>query len=130
MMQKLVKLNGKLPIMIMKNTLLLTSLNKKINSNKTKHLIIENELKKFQKFDSSYFRGEKNFGDDGTQSYLVFQPMNKYFKKIGDSDYISEWKSKGLSDRVIKLLAVSNNTIFPILNYFGTKTSVEFNGSF
>ena len=47
-MQKLVKLNGKLPIMIMKNTLLLTSLNKKINSNKTKHLIIENELKNFK----------------------------------------------------------------------------------
>ena len=33
----------------------LISLNKKINSNKTKHLLVENELKKLQTFDSSYF---------------------------------------------------------------------------
>ena len=35
----------------------LISLNKKINSKKTKHLLIENELKKLQTFDSIYFRG-------------------------------------------------------------------------
>ena len=33
----------------------LISLNKKIHSNKTKHVIVENELKKLQTFDSSYF---------------------------------------------------------------------------
>ena len=58
----------------------LNSLNNKINSSKTKHLIVENEFKKLQKFDSSYFCGKNYFvGDDGIQNYLVFQPMNKLF---------------------------------------------------
>ena len=41
-----------------------------MNSNKTKHLLVENEFKKLQKFDESYFRGKNYFGDDGTQNYL------------------------------------------------------------
>ena len=45
---------------------------KKINSNKTKHLIVENQLKKLETFDSIYFRGKSHFEDDGSQSYLVF----------------------------------------------------------
>ena len=39
----------------------LISLNKRINANKTKHLLVENELKKLQTFDSTYFRGKKSF---------------------------------------------------------------------
>ena len=39
----------------------LRSLNQKINSNKTKHLLIKNELKAF---DLSYFRGKIFFGND------------------------------------------------------------------
>ena len=41
---------------------------------------IENELKKLKKFDSSYFGGKNHFEVDGTQSYLVFQPTNRYIK--------------------------------------------------
>ena len=37
----------------------LRSLNQKINSNKTKHLFVENELKKLKTFDLGYFRGKK-----------------------------------------------------------------------
>ena len=47
----------------------LKHLNQKINSNKTKHLLVENELKKLQTFDSIYFRGESHFEEDGTQNY-------------------------------------------------------------
>ena len=36
----------------------LIRLNKKINSNKTKHVLVKNELKKLQTFDSSYFKGQ------------------------------------------------------------------------
>ena len=49
--------------------------NKKINSNKTIRLLVKNELKKLQTFDSSYFRSRRHFEEDGTQNYLVFQPM-------------------------------------------------------
>ena len=38
----------------------LINLNKKTNSNKTKHLIVENESKKLQTFDSSYVRGKSH----------------------------------------------------------------------
>ena len=51
------------------------NLNRKITSNKTKHLLVKNKLKKLETFDSIYFRGKSHFEDDGTQNYLVFQPI-------------------------------------------------------
>ena len=50
----------------------LSNLNRKITSNKTKHLLVENELNKLKTFDSSYFIGKSHFDEDGTQNYLVF----------------------------------------------------------
>ena len=41
------------------------------------HLLVENELKKIKTFDSSYLRGKNQFEEDGTQYYLVFQPVYK-----------------------------------------------------
>ena len=60
----------------------LLSLNGKITSNKSKHLFVETELKKLKTFDSSYFRGKSHFEEDGTQNYLVFQPMYRYLRVI------------------------------------------------
>ena len=54
-------------------------------------------MKKLKTFDSSYFIGKSHFEEDGTQNYLVFQPINKYFKVIANTDYVSSWKSKGWS---------------------------------
>ena len=53
----------------------LITLNKKINSNKTKHVLVENEFKKLQTFDSIYLRDKSHFEEDGTPNYLVFQSM-------------------------------------------------------
>ena len=53
----------------------LSIINKKITTNKTKHILVENELKKLEKFDAAYFRGKNYFEEDGTQNYLVFQPV-------------------------------------------------------
>ena len=69
----------------------LQSLSKRITSNKTKHLLVENEFKKLQKFDSSYFRGYDHFEEYGTQNYLVFQPMYRHFKGVvgvGSGNYV------------------------------------------
>ena len=74
----------------------LSSLNRKITANKSKHLLVENELKKLKTFDSSYFRGKSHFEEYGTYNYLLFQPIHRYFKVIANTKYISEWKSKGL----------------------------------
>ena len=83
------KLKIKLMITIMTNTLLLQNLILwqqmfQQTKNKTKYLLVENDLKKLQKFDAAYFRGKSHFEEDGIQNYLVFQPMYRYFKRIAD----------------------------------------------
>ena len=44
----------------------LSSLNRKIVLNKTRHLFIEKELKKLKTFDWGYFMGKSYFDEDGT----------------------------------------------------------------
>ena len=103
----------------------------RVTSNKTKHLLVENELEKLKTFDAAYFRGKSHFEEDGTQNYLVFQPMPRYFKKItgvGSGNYIYFWKSKGLSDERLDVNTASNYSITPELSFYRTKTRVEFNG--
>ena len=98
-----------------------SSLNNKIAANKTKEESIENELKKLETFDSSYFIGKTHFEEDGTENYLVFQPLNKHFKIIANTKYISLWKSKGLSDETIKLSAISDNSLTVLIIILLTK---------
>ena len=75
----------------------LKGISDRVTKNKTEYLLVENELKKLQKFDGAYFRGKSHFEEDGTQIYLVFQPMYRYFKSIagaGSGNYIYFCKSK------------------------------------
>ena len=58
------------------------SLNRKITTNKAKHLLVENKLKKLKTFDSSYFIGKSRFEEDRTQNYLLFQQYTEIFKKL------------------------------------------------
>ena len=73
--------------------------NRKITENNSKHLLVENELNQLKAFDSSYFIDKSHFEEDDVQTYLVFQPIIRYFKMntIANTDYFSSWKSKGLS---------------------------------
>ena len=48
---------------------------------------------------------------------------------ITNTDYISSWKSKGLSVESIKPPRTSDNSLTPALNYYGIKTRVKFTGS-
>ena len=80
------------------------NLDSKIAANKTKNESIENEIKKLKTLDLSCFIGKSHFKEDGTQSYLVFQPIIRYFKLIANKLYISSWQSKGLSDETMRLL--------------------------
>ena len=66
----------------------LSNLNRKITSNKTKHVLVENELKKLKTFDLSYFVGKNYFEEDGAQNYLVFHPMYRYFKVFSIIQYL------------------------------------------
>ena len=66
-----------------------SNLNSKIAANKTKNESIDNELKKLKPLDLSHYIGKSHFEEDGTQDYLVFQPINRYFKLISNKLYIS-----------------------------------------
>ena len=90
----------------------LSSFNKTITSNKTKQLIAENQLKKLETFDSIDFRGKSHFEDDGTQNYLMFQTVSRYFKIVSANDSnILLWKSKGLSNENIEPPSTSNKCL-------------------
>ena len=65
-------------------------------------------------------------------NYLVFLPINKYFKLnsiVDAADYVLSWQSKGLSDKSIKPPTTYDNSLNPELNYYGTKARVKFTGS-
>ena len=48
---------------------------------------------------------------------------------IASTDYVSSWKSKGLSEETIKPPATSDNSLTPLLSYCDPKTRVKFTGS-
>ena len=73
----------------------------------------------------SYFIGKNHFEEDGVQNYLVFQPICRYFKIIRNTKYISSWKSKGLSDETITPYATSDNSLTPLIDYYGSKVRVK-----
>ena len=68
-------------------------------------------------------------GGNGSQAYLIFQPVHRYVKIITSTKYISEWKSKGLSDESIKPPPTSDNSLTPLIDYYGYNIRVKFNGS-
>ena len=55
--------------------------------------------------------------------------MHKYFKRLSNTDYVLEWKFKGLSDESVKSPSAANNFLDHSLDYFGDKIRVKFNGS-
>ena len=58
--------------------------------------------------------------------------MYRHFKMIagvGNGSYIYYWKSKGLSDKIINSIEMSNYSITPNIDYYHNKTRAEFNGS-
>ena len=89
-------------------------------------------MKKLKTFDSIYFRGKSHFEEDGMQNYSVFQPIQRYFKRIvnvGNDNYVYYWKSKGLSDETINSIKTSDYGITPYLSYYDTnKIRVKFDG--
>ena len=78
----------------------LKDISDRVTKNKSKDLLLDNELKKLKTFDVDYFEGRNYFeGGDGMQNMLVFQAKGEYFGRsnLGSTQYYT-WKSKGTSD--------------------------------
>ena len=96
----------------------LVSFNRRINSNKTKHVLVENELKKLQIFNSSLFIGQSYFNTDGTQLYLIFQPIYKTITTFyGLKHTISDGNLKDCQMKNLNLLILQKK-IF-LKNWYG-----------
>ena len=96
-------------------------------------VLVENELKKLQTFNSTYFRCKIHFKEDGVQNYLIFQPMYRYFEKIsgvGNGEYIYFCKSQSLFDVRNNSTTASNYSRTLSLNYLGAKIRIKFNESY
>ena len=111
----------------------LSSLNRKITKNKSKHLLAENELNKLKTFDFSYFHGKNYFAERGAQNYYIFQPICKYLKVayVNDINYILSFKSRGLNHIKIESIKTNSYSLNPRMDLYDmSKIRIKFNGSF
>ena len=103
----------------------LSSLNRKITANKTRHFLTGNDL--------SYCHGKNYFDEDGALNYFLFQPLFKYLEvaHVGNITYIFSWKSRGLHDTKIKAIVIANYLLNAQINIYDMgKIRIKFNGSF
>ena len=90
----------------------LLTFHKRINLNKLKHVLIKNESKKFQTFDSSLFIDQSDFNNDRDQLYLIFQPICKIITQFsGLPGTIWEWGSNRLSNEKFKPPYTANKSL-------------------
>ena len=107
-----------------------TNYNTKISSLNGKIAKINSDVKELTKGSILLFWGNIMLNsEDGSQAYLIFQPLGRYFKTITNTNYILSWKSKGLSAESIKPPATSDNSLTPALSYYDYNTRVKFTGS-
>ena len=50
----------------------------------------------------------------------MFQPVTRHFKKAANTNKITAWKSKGLSEESIKPPSMSDNSLNAGINYIDT----------
>ena len=85
----------------------LTSFNKRITSNKTKHLEVQKKVNSLITNDYNVFLGRMHFtGNDRSQNAFVYQPtLDKLkLKKYKGTDYALSWKSNGVCNSKLKPL--------------------------
>ena len=109
----------------------ITSYTKLINDLKREVKLISRKVLT-KNFINSYsiLNSAKYFPEDGSQNFLLFQPLVKYFEayKTTVSAKVMVRKSKGFSDESINPPAALDNSLSSTLDYFNNpKIRLEFN---
>ena len=121
----------------------LKNLNKNLSWNKTKHVLVENELNELSekvkaistkgltkdlinKF--SILNGAKYFSSGIFQNYLVFIPAIKHIKYFHDTTQIYSWKSNGMSEESIENITKSDSNFAPTFVDHHVLPDINFNG--
>ena len=74
-----------------------------------------------------YFIGKSHFDENGAQNYLVFQPVLEYFTL--NTNWITKWKSKGLSSESLEVVSTSDSTLTLSVNYYKDNLRLRFTGN-
>ena len=94
----------------------LKSFNQKINLNKTKHLLVENEIGRLKRISKDYMAVKYLFEEYGIQNYVVFQLMSKYVKVPDNKSYVLKWNVKEFLTEVLNRL---QQLIICLILYWG-----------
>ena len=78
-----------------------------------------------------FFIGQSYFNNDGSQFYLIFQPIYKTITTFsGLKNTISEWETKGLSNEKFTCSYIANVSVCPKLLWTNnSKIRLKFKGS-
>ena len=83
-----------------------------------------------KRFNNSILNGARYFTEDGSQNYLLFQLVFKYFWTFTGTDKFCAWKSKGLWEKSIKVLLLSGNSFVPKLTFiYKRRIGAKFKGN-
>ena len=106
----------------------LRNLHRKINSNKAKHLLVENKFKKLHLI-QDLFIGQSYIDNDGAPLILIFQPIYETITTFsGLWDTISELESKGLSNETSIPTYTKSKSLSPKLVWCNSKIELKFKG--
>ena len=102
----------------------LTSFNRGITSNKTKHLEVQKKLNSLITKDYNFFLGRNYFtGNDGSQNTFVYQPTLDILELKKGTDVLS-WKSNGVLNSKLKPLYT---TFLNSIKLSGYRMRIKFN---
>ena len=101
-------------------------INKKISSNKAKHLLVEKELKTLQTFDSSLLIGKNYFNNDEEKLFLILQLQYYTLKRLDDTEKVISWKCKDSPDKKLTNPTNTDNSFSPS-NQMVRKVKLLFN---
>ena len=112
--------------------------NKLKDLNQTKHVLVENELKKLQDkiekiqtYSSSLFIGESYFLNYGAQLYLILQTLSYTLKRVGNTEKIVSWKYKGFSGRKTYTPTTDDKSLSPSIKWYANSSfCLVFKGSY
>ena len=85
-------------------------------------MLVENEFKELQAFDSSYFWGKSFFGDYGLQNTFIYQPTFNMLEENHES--VLNWKSRGLyKSKLVVLHRIFSRNIIHFTRRIGIQFS-------
>ena len=121
----------------------LKNFNKNVTSNKTKQVLVENELNELsQKFEAiltkgltkdlvngyKILNGAKYFSSGIFQNYLVFITAKKHNKHFSGTTRINSWNSNGMSEENIESVTKSESNFAPTFVDHHVLPDIKFNG--